>query len=162
VEDGLTSRPTGELLVLVAVAALMFMSGCASLTPAGEKVAVYQAPLDGTPAQRSMPEGCRLIASTPPVAMPEIDLLGQKDPFRKERNEAGAAGANALLVLSIQTVGRHTFECPGSSPISDCGGGFGAWYRVQVESYACTADALGSLPSFGRRRATPPVPNRTP
>jgi hypothetical protein len=37
VEDRLTSRPQGELLMLVAVAALM--SGCASLTPAGENVA---------------------------------------------------------------------------------------------------------------------------
>ena len=77
--------------------------------------------------------------------MPEVDLEGQKDPFRAARNEAGAAGANALLVLSRMTISRHDFECPGSSPITDCPGSFGAWYRVQIESYACSADALRRL-----------------
>jgi hypothetical protein len=143
--------------LLVALTALT--PACASLTAAGSKVAVYQTPLDGTGAQRSMPEGCRLLATKPPVMMPEIDLLGQKDPFRSERNEAGAAGGNALLVLSTQTVGRRSFECPASSPISDCGGDFGGWYRVQIESYACSPDALGRLPSFSRPGVTQPTPH---
>jgi hypothetical protein len=72
-------------------------------------------------------------------------MEGQKDPFRRERNAAGAAGANALLVLSRMTVSRHDSECPGSSPITDCPPGFGAWFRVVIESYVCTPDALRGL-----------------
>ena len=120
-------------LLLVAACAC----GCVRLTPEGSRVAVFRAPLDGTPSQRAMPEGCRLIATKPTIEMPEIDLEGQRDPFRSERNEAGASGANALLVLSRMTISRHDFECPGSSPITDCPGSFGAWYRVRIESYAC-------------------------
>jgi hypothetical protein len=142
------------------VAFTALTSGCASLTPQGSKVAVYQAPLEGTRAQRSMPEDCRLIASKPPVAMSELDLLGQKDPFRSERNEVGAAGGNVLLVLSTQTVGRRNFECPTSSPITDCPGSLGGWYRVEIESYACSPDALGRLPAFGRPGVTSPTSNR--
>jgi hypothetical protein len=36
-------------------------------------------------------------------------------------------------------------ECPGSSPITDCPGSFGAWFRVAIETYACTPDALRKL-----------------
>jgi hypothetical protein len=122
-----------------------FACGCVTLTPEGARVSVYRAPLDGLPAQRSMPAGCRLLATTPPVPMTELDMEGQKDPFREERNRAGAAGANALLVLSRMTTSRHDSECPGSSPITDCPPSFGAWFRVVMESYACSADALGKL-----------------
>jgi hypothetical protein len=94
--------------------------GCVALTSEGARVSVYRAPLDGPPAKRTMPKGCRLLATKPPISMPELDLEGQKDPFRVERNEAGAAGANALLVLSQMTVGRRNMDCPGGSPITDC------------------------------------------
>ena len=77
--------------------------------------------------------------------MPELDFDGQKDPFRVERNEAGAAGANALLVLSQMTLSRRDSECPTSSPITDCPPGFGAWFQVVIESYACTPDAIREL-----------------
>jgi hypothetical protein len=77
--------------------------------------------------------------------MPELDLEGQKDPFRRYRNQAGATGANALLVLKRQVVGRRDSECPGSSPITDCPPSFGAWFDVVIESYACTVDALSAL-----------------
>jgi hypothetical protein len=128
----------------------VFACGCVTLTPEGARVSVYRAPLDGLSSQRSMPEGCRLLATTPPIPMPELDLEGQKDPFRRERNAAGAAGANALLVLSRKTIGRRNMECPGSSPITDCPGSFGAWFRVAIETYACTPDAL-------RKLSTPPA-----
>jgi hypothetical protein len=99
-----------------------------------------------------MPRGCSLLSSKPPIAMPELDLEGQKDPFRADRNEAGAAGANALLVLSKMTISRHDGECPGSSPITDCPPSFGAWFRVVVESYACTPEALRQLSSIPTER----------
>jgi hypothetical protein len=124
---------------------IVLASGCASLTPGGSRVVVYQAPLDGTPAQRAMPEGCSLVASKPPVTMPELDLMGQKDPFRVERNEAAADGANTILVLSRMTLARRNGECPNASPITDCPGSFGAWYSVALETYSCSDEALRIL-----------------
>jgi hypothetical protein len=119
----------------------------ASIPPAhaGSQVAVFNAPLNAPPAKRTMPAGCRLLSSTRPFSMPELDLYGQRDPFRSERNAAAAAGGNALLVLSTLTVSRHDSDCPGSSPITDCPPSFGAWYRVALETYACTSDALRAL-----------------
>jgi predicted NAD-dependent protein-ADP-ribosyltransferase YbiA (DUF1768 family) len=92
--------------------------------------------------------------------MPELDLEGQKDPFRLQRNEAGAAGANALLVLTKRTMARRNGECPGSSPITDCPPTMGAWFEVVVESYTCTPDGLARLaslapPTRGRHAAAP-------
>jgi hypothetical protein len=121
------------------------LAGCATLTPEGARVAVYRAALDNTPSRRGVPEGCRLVEAKPAVDMTELDLEGQRDPFRVQRNEAGAAGANALLVLSRMTISRRDFECPSSLPITDCPPGFGAWYRVMFESYACTPEALARL-----------------
>jgi hypothetical protein len=118
---------------------------CVTLSHEGAGVSVYQAPLDAPPAKRAMPEGCVRLTTRPPLAMTELEMQGQKDPYRAERNQAGAAGANVLLVLLKQTVARHDFECPGSSPITDCPPSSGAWFRVVFESYACTPDALRVL-----------------
>jgi hypothetical protein len=128
-------------MVLIAGA----MAGCVTLTPDGAGVAVYRAALDSPPSKRSMPDGCRLLAAKPPVDMTELDMEGQRDPFRAQRNDAGAAGANALLVLSRITVSRRDSECPTASRITDCPPSLGAWYRVVFESYACTPDALTRL-----------------
>jgi hypothetical protein len=124
---------------------LVLTCGCETLTPQGARVSVYRASLDGLPAQRAMPAGCRLLSTQPAVTMTELDIEGQKDPFRTARNEAGAAGGNALLVLSRMIISRHDSECPGSSPITDCPPSFGAWFRVTLESYACAPDALDRL-----------------
>jgi hypothetical protein len=97
-----------------------------------------------------MPEGCRLLARRSPVSMSELDIEGQKDPFRPARNETAAAGGNTLLVLSRITISRRDWECPASSAITDCPPGGGAWFRVVLESYACTPDALRHL-SAARR-----------
>jgi hypothetical protein len=123
----------------------VFACGCVALTPEGARVSVYSAPLNGLPHNRSMPDGCRLLATKPPISMPELDLEGQKDPFRVERNDAGAAGANALLVLSQMTVGRRNMDCAGGSRITDCPGDFGAWFLVAVETYTCAPEALRTL-----------------
>jgi hypothetical protein len=141
----------GRCSLLLAV----FACGCVSLTPNGARVSVYRASLDGLPSQRSMPEGCRLLVTKPSMPMSELDMEGQKDPFRVERNEAGAAGANALLVLSRMTMSRRDPECPTSSPITDCPPSVGAWFRVVIESYACTPDAL-------RKLSTPPPTTTVP
>ena len=140
--------PEASLPVMVRAFVLQIVfcvCGCASLTPEGGRVKVYQAPLDQVPAQRPMPSGCRLLSTTPPRSISELDLTGQKDPFRAERNAAAAAGGNALLVLTRMTMSRHDLECPGSSPITDCPPSVGAWYDLQIETYACPPDALRTL-----------------
>jgi hypothetical protein len=73
------------------------------------------------------------------------EIEGQKDPYRAERKRAAADGANALLVLSKVVIGRRDFDCPGSSPITDCPPSSDAWLRVVFESYACTSEALRTL-----------------
>ena len=123
--------------------------GCVTLTPEGRRVSVYQARANAVPADRAMPAACTLVAAKPAERMAEMDLDGQKDPFRKARNEAGAAGANALLVLRTMLIGRRNPECAATMRITDCPGSLGAWFDVTVESYACPLDALAnfSLPS---------------
>jgi hypothetical protein len=134
-----------------AIAVVCLLSAaCVTLTPAGAHVSVYRGQLDGRPEDRRMPAGCSLLGASRPTSMPELDLYGQKDPFREERNAAGREGANALLVLSRMTISRHNTECPGSSPITDCPPDFGAWYRVVVERYACSDAALRDLASRAR------------
>jgi hypothetical protein len=136
---------------------LGFAPGCVTLTPQGQRVAVYRERLDGPPADRTMPAACRLLSSNPPQPLTELDLEGQKDPFRAERNRTGAAGANALLVLSTMTMPRRSSECPASSPITDCPPSFGAWFRVALESYTCPDEALRQLD-----RAIPSSATRAP
>jgi hypothetical protein len=81
--------------------------------------------------------------------MTELEMDGDKVPFRLQRNDAAAAGANVLLVLSRLTMSRHDVECPGGSPITDCPPSSGAWYRVIFERYACTPEAIRALPRVG-------------
>ena len=131
---------------------LVLLSGaCApALTAQGAGVSVYLSKKESSPPDSGMPEGCRLLGAKPPVTMTEAEIAVQHDPYRVARNEAGAAGANALLVRSSVLVPRRTFGCPVASPITDCPGNSGAWYSVVFESYQCTPDAL-------QRLKTPPA-----
>jgi hypothetical protein len=120
--------------------------GCVTLTPAASKVAVYRAPLDGPPAGRAMPEGCRLIkGQQPPENMTELEIEGQKEPFLAARNKAAEDGANTLLVLSQMIVPRRSLNCPTSARITDCAPESGAWFHVAFETYACTPEALAQI-----------------
>jgi hypothetical protein len=130
--------------------------GCATLTPGGARVAVYRAALDASPGARRMPEGCRFLGAKPPVSMTELEMEGQNDPYRAPRNEAASAGANVLVVLSQFTVPRRDFDCPSSSPITDCPPSEGAWFRVVFESYACAPDALQTLDASPERPGSQP------
>jgi len=123
----------------------VLVSGCAASIPKDLGVPVFRAPLDAPPSGRTMPSGCRLVTATSPVSITEAEIESQKDPYRVQRNQASAAGANALLVLSRVQVSRRDLNCPSSSPITDCPLSSGAWYRVVFESYACTPDALKTL-----------------
>jgi hypothetical protein len=118
---------------------------CATLTPEGARVQVYQAPLDRSLPAHDMPRGCTLVSAKPQVSMTELDMQGQKHPFWAEQNEAASVGANVVLVRSRQVVSRHDPDCPGASAITDCPPGSGAWFDVVVERYACTQEALRTL-----------------
>jgi hypothetical protein len=126
----------------LALAAAVLPCACVTLTPEGARVAVYRAPLDGSSGDHFMSKGCRLIAVHAPVSMTELEMEGQKDPYRVARNEAGAAGANALLVRSRVVMSRRAAECPAASPITDCPPNQGAWLTVVMESYTCSPDAF--------------------
>jgi hypothetical protein len=147
----LRGRRRGGVLVLAVLAV-----GCApALTSQGAGVSVFLVKMDDARRPTAMPEGCRLLATRPPVSMTEADIAVQKDPYRRARNEAGEAGANALLVRSRVTALRRTANCPVASPITDCPGSSGAWYSLVYESYACTPDALKQI-------NTPPSPRPSP
>ena len=92
-----------------------------------------------------MPNGCRAIQTTPQRWMTELEMEGQRDPYKAERASAAAAGGNALLVLSKVIMPRRNFDCPTAVRITDCAGSSGAWLQVVFESYACTAGALKTL-----------------
>ncbi len=133
-------------------AALAALSlACATLTPQGERVAVFQAPLPASGAPADMPAGCRIASMYPPVDMNERDMTTDKDPYLLQRNRAGAAGANALLVRSRMIAPRQDFNCPAASPITDCPRSVGAWFLVVFEDYSCSTEALATL-----AKATPP------
>jgi hypothetical protein len=131
--------------------------GCATIPPGPIGVSVYQARLDAPPAARAMPDGCTLVSTSKRVSLTELDMEGQKDPYRVERLAAADAGSNALLVLSKQVISRHDAECPGASRITDCPPGFGAWFDVVFESYACSPDGLRTLSRAGSPPATSPL-----
>jgi hypothetical protein len=123
------------------VLVVLCFCGCATLTPEGKAVVVTEAPQSAA-SKSAMPAGCRLVVKSEPVWRTELELKGQRPSFLAERNQAAAAGANALLVLFTQTGPRRDFECPAASPITDCAGSSGADFRVVFESYSCTPDAL--------------------
>jgi hypothetical protein len=129
----------------------MCAAGCATLTPEGSRVSVYRAPLDGQPPRAVMPDGCRIITTKPRTSMTELDLDGQRDPFRNERNEAGAAGANTLLVRMRQTIGRRDMESrqPRQSPTARPASGPGSTWSSRVISAPLTPFA--SSPRIPRR-----------
>jgi len=139
----------------VLVLGVLAISCAPTLTSQGAAVSVFLVKMDDGKSPGAMPEGCRLLATRPPVSMTEADIAVQKDPYRLGRNEAGAAGGNALLVRSRVTVPRRTVTCPVASPVTDCPGYSGAWYSLVYESYVCTPDALKQL-------NTPPSPRPSP
>ena len=129
--------------VATVVAALSFASACASAPPEKIGVAVFEAPLDGSP----MPEGCRLLFSHPPVDMNELQMTGPRDPFHAERERAAAAGGDVLLVRSRLIVPRQDYNCPAASPITNCPPSEGYWATVVFEDYTCNRAAVDALRS---------------
>jgi hypothetical protein len=106
---------------------------------------VYESKTGSGSQPQPMPEGCQLVAKKAPVEMTEQEMFGQSEPYRVVRNDAGAGGANALLVRYRQTASRRNFECALADPITSCPGSSGARFEVVLESYRCDAEALGKL-----------------
>jgi hypothetical protein len=128
-----------------ALSLVAFTLGCTAVTPAGAKVAVYQAPLDAPPAANRMPAGCVQVARGKPAYWSELQMASY-DPYRVERNRTGSVGANVLLVLSRMLVPRLTGDCAAASPITDCPPLEGAWFELEFVSYACSSEGLAWLP----------------
>ena len=136
---------------------VLALSGCVTLTPKGAGVSVYRTSLQSERDQRE-PRGCRRLSSSSPRFITELEMEGQKDPFRVERNEAGAAGGNALVVSTRMIIGRRDPECTNALPITDCPATSGAWFRMIIDCYACTDEGLqtlSSLPPTGREPLHP-------
>lgn len=119
--------------------------GCATFSPLAAQVSVYQQPLDESSTVGRVPARCRLVAAKPAITMTELEMVGQNQPYRRQREEAASSGANALVVRSRQIYSRRDFNCPAASPITDCPGSSGAWFDVVFESYACAPEALQEL-----------------
>lgn len=134
-------------------AALAFAAAaCASITPEGARVRVYEADL-ATPAEaRRLPDGCRLLATTAPVDQMESERHVD-DPYRVQRNATGAQGGNVLLVLSSRFVTRYKTDCAPSDTSADCQNRAQNWYKVGFESYACDAPAAAALAKLESDRA---------
>jgi hypothetical protein len=130
----------------LALLLLIATSGCITLTSQGKLVSVASASLDTVPALRLLPDGCsRVTVALKDERMSEQEIEGQADPFRRQRNDVGAAGGNLLLVLKQMERGQRGFECPPTSKITDCGGMSGAWFRIEFQTYTCSADALKEI-----------------
>jgi hypothetical protein len=123
----------------------LLASSCVTLTPAGARVSIYTAPVDGPPANRAMPDDCRRLSVSPKEWMTESDIEGQAHPFARQQNASAVEGGNVLLVLKEQIRSRQDPECPASAPIRDCAGSSGRWYNVVFESYTCTPEAILTL-----------------
>ncbi len=128
-------------------AALLAACATAPLPPEAERVAVYDAPLEASPAARKMPLDCAEVLRSEPQQWTELDRTGSKDPYRTERAATAAAGGNVLLVLDRMLYPRTDFDCPAASPITNCPPSLGAWYEVVFVSYACSAKSLSELPA---------------
>lgn len=139
---------------------------CATVTPEGAKVKVYEADLATPATERRLPEGCRVLATTSPVDQMESERHIE-DPYRVQRNDTAAKGGNVLLVLSSRFITRYKTDCAPSDTSADCQNRAQNWYKVGFESYACDGAALEALaklpaPSGGGVASWWPFGQKTP
>src|SRR5262245_17217087 len=81
---GICTRKREVVRVVAMFFQTLILGACVTLSPEGSRVAVFNAPLNAAAAKRTMPSGCRLLSSRRPFYMSELDLYGQRDPFRAE------------------------------------------------------------------------------
>jgi hypothetical protein len=131
----------GALAIVVAG----ILSACASLTPQGEQVKVYQAEVakqeDPTPP---LPAGCKLLGTTGPIDQEQQDRE-ISDPYRSQRNQTAGLGGNVLYLRSYRFMNLMKTDCPVGDTSPGCMSTSQNWYKVTFESYACDAAALTEL-----------------
>ncbi len=118
---------------------------CASLTPQGADVKVYQADLAERDAVAPpLPEGCKRLGASGPIEQQQEDRE-ISDPYRTERNRTASLGGNVLYVQSYRFMNLMKLDCPVGDTSPGCMDRSQSWYRVKFESYACDAPALQAL-----------------
>ncbi len=138
------------VLALVAVAS----AGCASLTPGGRSVTVYQADVEAADAPAPpLPDGCSLLKTWGPIDQQQ-QAREVSDPYLHERNETAAVGGNILYLRSYRFMNLMKTDCPVGDKSPGCMDQSQSWYKVTFQSYACDAVAVAEL-------ATAPQPPNT-
>ena len=118
--------------------------GCASLTPQGAAVKVYQAEVKTAEVPAPpLPDGCKPLAAWGPVDQQEQER-NASDPYRVQRNATAVKGGNVLLVKSARFMTLKRTDCTESDP-RNCPDSAQSWYKVSFGSYACDAAALAAL-----------------
>jgi hypothetical protein len=131
-------------MIAVALAATV-SAGCASLTPGGKNVRVYQADVAAADAPAPpLPDGCRLLKTWGPIDQ-EQQAREISDPYLQERNETAAAGGNILYLRSYRFMNLMKTDCPVGDKSPGCMDQSQSWYKVTFHSYACDAGALAEL-----------------
>ena len=104
----------------------LLAGGCLTLTPEGAQVKVYQAPLDGPPAKREMPDGCRKVATLGEDRFSESMIEAKPIPIAASGTTWAAREATSSSCSSSR---RRRAPVPSVRrvPIGDCPGLSGAW-----------------------------------
>jgi hypothetical protein len=130
-------------MILLALA--LAGAGCATLTPEGKSVKVYQA--DVTSADQPappLPDGCKRLKEWGPIDQQQ-EAREISDPYLQERNTTAAAGGNVLYLRSFRFKNLMKIDCPVGNTSPGCMDSEQSWYKVTFESYACDAGALAEL-----------------
>ncbi len=125
--------------------AVILEAGCASLTPQGAAVKVYQA--DVATAQEPappLPDGCRRLKEWGPIDQQQ-QARETSDPYLQERNETAALGGNILYLRSYRFKNLMKIDCPVGNTSPGCMDSEQSWYKVTFGSYACDAKAVAEL-----------------
>ncbi len=139
-------------IMVLALAGLA--AACASLTPAGKQVKVYQADVSAAdqPAP-PLPDGCRLLETWGPIDQ-EQEAREISDPYLAQRNQTAAHGGNILYLRSYRFKDLPKTDCPVGDKSQGCMDQSQSWYKVTFNSYACDPSALAEL-------STAPQPSNT-
>jgi hypothetical protein len=128
----------GTLLAMIAVGVAGAQSKDAS------RVQVYAADKSRLPDPSSSVEGCRLLEKTEPVLEQE-SARAAKDPYRRQREAAGALGGNVLIVFSDLVQRRPSLDCSPRDTSPECLETSQTWYRTAFGYYACSPEAAARL-----------------
>jgi hypothetical protein len=138
------------LVLALAVAA----AGCASLTPEGKAVKVYQAEVSTADAPAPpLPGGCRLLKTWGPIDQ-EQQEREISNPYLPERNETAALGGNILYLRSYRFKNLMKTDCPVGDKSPGCVDSAQSWYKVTFNAYACDGSAVAEL-------STAPLPSNS-